>query len=160
MRSLRIAGIVGGLLLAGGAAPAFAHEPVPGYEPAAAGQCSAARLRVDLGRVDSGAGNRYAPLEFTNRSAIACTLSGRPELVLLSSFGAALPQRVTEAGGPSPVVTLEPGGTARAVLHWTVVESDCGEPAALRVTPPGGGPHTTIAFAVDRVCHIDVTPVT
>ncbi|MEV0597140.1 DUF4232 domain-containing protein [Nonomuraea cavernae] len=158
MRSIRIAGIVGGLLLAGGAAPAFAQS-VPGHEPAVAGQCSAARLRVDLGRVDSGAGNRYAPLEFTNRSETACTLYGRPELVLLSAQGAALSLPVSAADGPSPVVTLQPGDTAGAVLHWTVVETDCVTPTALQVTPPGGGPASTIAFAEERVCHIDVTPV-
>jgi hypothetical protein len=159
MRGLRIAGIVGGLLLAGGGVPAPARGHVPGAarDP---GGCSSAQLDVRLDRVDPGAGNRYAPLVFTNRSGADCTLRGRPALVVLDASGAPLPGAAPAADGPAETVTLEPGGSARSVLHWTVTADDCPDASALLVTPPGQGAATTLPFPAGRVCGtLDVTPV-
>ncbi|MBB6351413.1 DUF4232 domain-containing protein [Nonomuraea muscovyensis] len=159
MRGFRIAGIVSGLLLAGGAAPALAREPVPGAAEDPGG-CSPAQLDVRLDRVDPGAGNRYAPLVFTNGSGAGCTLRGHPALVVLDASGDPLPGGVLAVEGPGETVTLEPGGSARAVLHWTVTADDCPDASALLVTPPGQGAATTLPFPAGRVCGaLDVTPV-
>lgn len=185
MRCLRIAGIVGGLLLAGGAAPALARAPIPppvpppspaGTLPPRAGNqsagtqadetqaggepCGLTRLTVRLGRVDPGAGNRYAPLEFINRAPAACTLRGHPGLAMLDGDGDVLPGGVRPIEGPGEAVTLEPGGTVHAVLHWTVTATECLTATGLRVTPPGGHAATTVSFPGERVCgDLDVTPV-
>ncbi|MCA2222789.1 DUF4232 domain-containing protein [Nonomuraea aurantiaca] len=154
MKTFRIAALVGGLLLLGGAAPALAQESA---QPAAAPQrCSTTQLQVRLGRVDAGAGNRYAPLVFTNRSRATCTVRGYPGLVMLDERGDALRTRVRRTPGAHPKVTLRPGGSARAVLHWTVVESggetDCPGANRLLVIAPDDRTYTTIAFGADRVC--------
>lgn len=159
MRVLRIAVIMGGLLLAGGAAPALARGPVPGAETDPGG-CSPAQLDVRLDRIDPGAGNRYAPLVFTNRSGAGCTLRGHPALVMLDASGDPLPDGEPVAEGPEETVTLEPGGSARSVLHWTVTADDCPDASALRVAPPGQDTVTTLDFPAGRVCGgLDVTPV-
>ncbi|MEV0346739.1 DUF4232 domain-containing protein [Nonomuraea sp. NPDC050022] len=164
MKTFRIAALVSGLLLVGGAAPALAQETA--QQAGAPGRCSAPQLQVRLGRVDAGAGNRNAPLVFTNRSRAACTLQGYPGLVMFDKQGDALRTRVRRTPGARPKVTLKPGGSARAVLHWTVVETGtetaCPGAARLMVIPPDERAHTEIAFAVDRVCdqgRLDVTPI-
>ncbi|MEU7830808.1 MULTISPECIES: DUF4232 domain-containing protein [unclassified Nonomuraea] len=164
MKTFRIAALVGGLLLIGGAAPALAQET--GQLAAAPQRCSTTQLQVRLGRVDAGAGNRNAPLVFTNRSRATCTLQGYPGLVMFDKQGDALRTRVRRTPGARPKVTLKPGGSARAVLHWTVVETGtetaCPGAARLMVIPPDERAHTEIAFAVDRVCdqgRLDVTPI-
>ena len=45
---------------------------------AAAAPCTAAQLRVALGRGDNAAGTLYLPLVFTNQSGRPCTLRGYP----------------------------------------------------------------------------------
>ncbi|HUR01197.1 MAG TPA: DUF4232 domain-containing protein [Nonomuraea sp.] len=162
--TFRIVALVGGLLLAGGAAPALAQETA--QQSGAPGRCSAGQLQVRLGTVDAGAGNRYGPLVFTNRSRAACTLRGYPGLVMIDKRGDALRTRVRRTPGAQPKVTLRPGGSARAVLHWTVVESGtettCPGATRLLVIPPDERTHTEIAFPADRVCdhgRLDVTPI-
>ncbi|MEV0144479.1 MULTISPECIES: DUF4232 domain-containing protein [unclassified Nonomuraea] len=171
MRKLGIAGIIGGLLLTAGtactqtrpassaAAPSSPRSSTTG-RPAGAGGCSSGGLRVRLGRVDAGAGSRYAPLTFTNVSGATCVLSGHPGIALLDADGGHLPVRVRNLEGPGEAATLEPGASVRSVLHWTVVEPGCVSPAGLRATPPGGGPGVTVRLPGGPVCGgIDVTPV-
>ncbi|MEV0197038.1 DUF4232 domain-containing protein [Nonomuraea sp. NPDC050691] len=173
MRKLGILGIVGlGLLVAGTAfaqagpvAPALSRRPVRAHQavparPAASDVCSTGDLETRLGRVDPGAGNRYAPLTFTNVSDASCVLSGHPGVALLDAGGEALPVTVRHLEGPGEAATLEPGGSVRSVLHWTVVEPGCVSPAELRATPPGGGTGVTVRLPEGRVCGgVDVTPV-
>ncbi|MDR8412970.1 DUF4232 domain-containing protein [Nonomuraea sp. 3-1Str] len=181
MRKLGIAGIIGGLLLTAGTActqarpassAAASSAPVSSApvssttassttgRPAGADVCSAGGLRVRLGRVDPGAGNRYAPLTFTNVSGAACVLSGHPGIALLDADGGLLPVSVRNLEGPGEVATLEPGASVSSVLHWTVVEPGCVSPARLRATPPGGGPGVTVRLPGGPVCGgVDVTPV-
>uniref|UniRef100_UPI0013B36482 DUF4232 domain-containing protein n=1 Tax=Nonomuraea lactucae TaxID=2249762 RepID=UPI0013B36482 len=146
------------------------------------GGCAPAQLDVGLGRVDPGAGSRYVPLVFTNRSGAGCVMRGHPGLVMLDDAGAALPGTAEAVEGPGEAVTLEPGGSVEAVLHWTVTADHCAGAARLRVTPPPGAAGqgatapsgaveqevtppveqeltppgeraaTTIAFPADRVC--------
>jgi hypothetical protein len=181
MRTLTVAALA--LLLAGGAAPALAQPQaserqgserqvsgLQGSERQASGlqasaRCSAGRLRIRLGRVDAGAGNRYASLVFTNRSRSACTLKGYPGMVMIDGNGDALRTRVRRTAGSTPTVTLRPGRSAGATLHWTVVESgdeSCPGAARLLVIPPGEWTYASIPFPADRVCgggRIDVTPI-
>jgi hypothetical protein len=158
MRTFTVAALAGALLLAGGAAPALAQQ--------APGRCSAGQLHVGLGRVDAGAGNRYAPLVFANRSRSSCTLRGYPGLVMIDAQGDALRTRVRRTPGSRPKVTLRPGQSARAVLHWTVVESGgetrCPSASRLLVVPPDESTYATVGFGVGRVCddgRLDVTPI-
>ncbi|GGT05738.1 DUF4232 domain-containing protein [Nonomuraea spiralis] len=161
MRRFTTATIVAGLLLAGGAAPALAGES------AAAPRCTAAQLQVRLGTVDAGAGNRNAPLVFTNRSRTACTLYGHPGLIMIDKQGDTLRTRVRRTTGPKRQVTVKPGATARTSLHWTVIETgdekNCPSPSRLLVIPPDEQSYVNVPFAAGPVCdggRLDVTPLT
>ncbi|MER6947200.1 DUF4232 domain-containing protein [Nonomuraea sp. NPDC000554] len=156
---MRIAALMaGGLLLAGGAAPALAQQTPE--------RCTASRLQVRLDRVDPGAGNRYAPLVFTNRSGASCTLYGHPGLVMIDGKGDALRTRVRRGTEAERELTLKPGASARATLHWTVVETGaektCPTATRLLVIPPDERSYLTIGFPAGRVCddgRLDVTPL-
>jgi outer membrane murein-binding lipoprotein Lpp len=162
MRKFQIAALVaGGLLLAGGAAPAFAQDTA-----SAAPRCSAARLQVGVGRVDAGAGQRHATLTFTNRSRSTCSIYGYPGLIMVDKQGDTLRTRVRRASGAKARKTLRPGGRASATLHWTVIESggekSCPSAARLLVIPPDEHTYASIAFPAGQVCddgRLDVTPV-
>ncbi|GAA2266838.1 hypothetical protein GCM10010149_03970 [Nonomuraea roseoviolacea subsp. roseoviolacea] len=167
MRKLGIVGIVGlGLLVAGTAfaqtrpvPPVVSRKPVPA-RPVASDTCSSGDLELRFGRIDPGAGNRYVPLTFTNISGAPCVLSGHPGVALLDADGAALAVTVRHVDGPGAVATLKTGGSARSVLHWTVVEPGCVSPAGLRATPPDGGTGVTLPLPEGRVCGgVDVTPI-
>ncbi|MEU8325401.1 DUF4232 domain-containing protein [Nonomuraea sp. NPDC048881] len=160
MRRFTTATLVAGLLLAGGAAPALAGESAP------VRRCSAAQLQVRLGTIDAGAGNRNAPLVFTNSSRTACTLYGHPGLIMIDKQGDTLRTRVRRTAGPKHRVTVKPGGSARTTLHWTVVETGaetaCPSPARLLVIPPDERSYLNVPFDAGQVCdggRLDVTPL-
>jgi hypothetical protein len=167
MRKFQIAALVaGGLLLAGGAAPAYASAQDTAATQAAAPRCSAAQLQVGVGRVDAGAGQRHESLTFTNRSRSTCSIYGYPGLVMVDKQGDTLRTRVRRASGAKARKTLRPGGRASATLHWTVIESggekSCPSAARLLVIPPDEHTYASIAFPAGQVCddgRLDVTPV-
>ncbi|MFI6599878.1 DUF4232 domain-containing protein [Nonomuraea sp. NPDC050536] len=150
MKKFQIAALAAGLLLAGGAAPALAQES------ASVHRCGTAQLQVTLGHVDAGAGNRYAPLVFTNRSGTTCTLYGYPGLIMIDKQGDALRTRVRREPGPRHTVTVKPGRSASAIVHWTVIqvgsETTCPAPYRLMVIPPDETAHREIPFDVGQVC--------
>ncbi|WP_189221042.1 DUF4232 domain-containing protein [Saccharothrix coeruleofusca] len=95
------------------AAPPAATDP---------GRCSAAVLDGRVEPTDAGAGNRYGKLLVTNTGAGPCTLNGYSGLQLLAADGSQVPTQLERTADPGPsAVTLPPGGTAVANLHWTVV---------------------------------------
>jgi hypothetical protein len=109
-------------------------QPVP--------QCAAARLAVSVARDAEG---RWYPVEFTNTSRGACTLTGYPGIAAYDWRGAAYRQVGVPAGedvtGTAPRVLLRPGATAHADVDvWLVASGAACQPVTvtgLRVVPPG-----------------------
>ncbi|WP_214411787.1 DUF4232 domain-containing protein [Sphaerisporangium fuscum] len=134
--------------------------------PAAAGRCHSSDLSARVGRQDAGAGQRYAPLVLTNTSARACRLYGYVGLIMIDGKGDVLRTRTRRDGGKAVRVTLRPGASAHAKMHWTVVpvgrETRCPESARLIILPPDEvGTHLEIPF-VAGPCddgRIDVSPM-
>ncbi|MBQ0983994.1 DUF4232 domain-containing protein [Streptomyces sp. F63] len=105
------------------------------------GRCTRDRLDLSLGRVSAGAGNRYAPLVFTNTGPEPCSLRGHPGVTLIDSAGDRIGEPAERRGPNAPAVRLEPGGSAHAVLHTVaegVTDEPCWKPAArVQAYPPG-----------------------
>jgi hypothetical protein len=108
-------------------------------------ECRTADLSVHLKPGSPGAGQRYATVVLTNTSGHNCTVTGYGGLALLGAPGKGVPTELRRAPVPEPrTVGLAPGGSARSLLHWTVIPGGnepgaaC-EPTAVTVvvTPPG-----------------------
>ncbi|MEU9834100.1 DUF4232 domain-containing protein [Streptosporangium sp. NPDC048047] len=143
------------------AAPAAAAA-LPGT--AAPGRCRTGALSARVGRVDAGAGQRYAPLVLTNRFSGTCRVYGFPGLVMIDRGGDALRTRPRRENVRPQGVTLRPGASAHFRMHWTEVpsgrETTCPAAARLMVIPPDETAYLTIPFTA-RVCddgRIDLTP--
>jgi hypothetical protein len=125
-----------GVLLAPTAGATTASSATP--------QCSTADLSAQLKAGSPGAGQRYATIVLTNTSGRTCTVGGYGGLGLLGAPGQGVPTDLRRVASPAPTtITLAPGGSARSLLHWTVVpasneNSGTCEPAAVTavVTPP------------------------
>jgi hypothetical protein len=107
-------------------------------------QCSTADLAAQLRAGSPGAGQRYATIVLTNTSGRTCTVGGYGGLALLGAPGQGVPTDLRRNVSPAPTtVSLAPGGSARSLLHWTVIPATdesgtaC-EPTAVTavVTPP------------------------
>lgn len=129
------------------------------------GRCRTGRLRARVGEVDAGAGQRYAPLVLTNASERTCWVYGFVGLVMFDRNGDALRTRVRRESVPSRRVTLRPGVSAHARLHWTVVpgrrESTCPSAARLMIIPPDAIAHLEVPFT-SEVCgdgRLSITPM-
>ncbi|WP_165956279.1 DUF4232 domain-containing protein [Streptomyces hainanensis] len=123
--------------------------------------CSTDALSASLSPLNAAAGQRYAALVLTNTSETACRTQGWPGLTLESGDGAALPTTTVRDDSRAPTqLTLTPGASAWAQLHWTVVASDedagdgtCGpDPARLEVIPPDQEAATPADWAFGQVC--------
>ena len=109
--------------------------------PAAPHRCSTASLEVWLGLGPGGAalGSTFYPLEYSNITHHACRLSGSQRVSALSASG----KRIGKAadGPKGHVITLQPGGTAHAILQVgdAGIRHGCRLVTArgLRVFPPG-----------------------
>jgi hypothetical protein len=127
-------------------------------------RCRSAQLKITLGAVDAGAGNRYLPVRFTNRSKKACTLRGYPTVEGLNAKGHAV-TTARHAQGPRVVtVTLQPGQRVTATVHATAVPSgnatSCGpDYAGLRVTAPGGIRSAKVKVELPSCSGLSVTPI-
>ncbi|MFF4989851.1 DUF4232 domain-containing protein [Streptosporangium saharense] len=148
--------------------PAVAVKAVAGaaVSTGTAGRCRTGGLRVSVGRVDAGAGQRYAPLVLTNTSGRSCWVYGFVGLVMFDARGDALRTRVRRESVPAHRVTLRPGASAHARLHWTTVpsgrETSCPSAARLMIIPPDEVAHLEIPFT-GTVCgdgRLDITPMT
>ncbi|MGW0061806.1 DUF4232 domain-containing protein [Streptosporangium sandarakinum] len=131
---------------------------------AAPGRCRTGALSARVGRVDAGAGQRYAPLVFTNGSTRTCWVYGFPGLVTIDRNGDALRTRPRRENVRPQRVTLRPGASAHFRMHWTEVpsgrETICPASARLMVIPPDETAYLTVPFSA-RVCddgRIDLTP--
>ncbi|MEU6430860.1 DUF4232 domain-containing protein [Microbispora sp. NPDC046973] len=132
---------------------------------AAPERCRTTGLRARVGRQDPAAGNRYAPLVLTNTSAKTCWVYGFVGLVLIDGRGDVLRTRTRRESVTPHRVTLRPGASAHARLHWTVVpsghETRCPASARLMIIPPDEVAHLEVPFTA-TVCddgRIDARPM-
>ncbi|ACZ86125.1 DUF4232 domain-containing protein [Streptosporangium roseum] len=128
-------------------------------------RCRTGALAARVGAVDAGAGQRYAPLVVTNRSARACWVYGFVGLIMIDRNGDALRTRTRRESVQPRRVTLRPGAGAHARIHWTEVrsgrETRCPTSARLMIIPPDEVAHLEIPFTA-TVCddgRLDITPM-
>ncbi|MBO4271926.1 DUF4232 domain-containing protein [Microbispora triticiradicis] len=128
-------------------------------------RCRTTGLRARVGRQDPAAGNRYAPLVLTNASGRTCWVYGFVGLVLIDGRGDVLRTRTRRESVTPHRVTLRPGASAHARLHWTVVPTDhetrCPVSARLMIIPPDEVAHLEVPFAA-AICddgRIDARPM-
>ncbi|WP_151483940.1 DUF4232 domain-containing protein [Streptomyces albicerus] len=123
------------------APPADDGVTPPASSSAAPTRCTRDQLGLSLGRISPGAGNRYAPLVFTNTGSSPCSLQGYPGVTLLDSSGHRIGEPAKRQGPDSPSVTLKPGSSAHASLHTVaqgVTDKPCRRPAEqVQAYPPG-----------------------
>jgi hypothetical protein len=136
------------------ASSAPASSPAAGtIEP---GGCPTAALAVEALRASGAAGHQYAFLQFTNRSATACSLTGYPGVQLVKA-GAPLGQPAVRSGLPVHRVQLAPGHsvTARLVVASTC-EADKSDSVA--IYPPNRTERVVVPLSV-RGCPMSIDPV-
>ncbi|GII56485.1 hypothetical protein Pth03_48740 [Planotetraspora thailandica] len=116
--------------------------PVVG-KPSAIMACTGAQLKVTRGTPDAGAGQLYVPINFTNASKAACSLSGYPGVSYVAEDGVQSGNAAERTKEAASTVTLKPGVTAVALMRDSngVGGNDpksCGLDKALglRVYPP------------------------
>ena len=131
--------VIGAVLLGLASLTALA---VPSASAAAPRECTTAQLSAQLKPGSPGAGQRYATVVLTNRSASTCTERGYGGLALLGAPGQGVPTDLRRVSSPAPTVVLAPGASVRSLLHWGAVpagnEGATCEPTATAVvvTPP------------------------
>ncbi|MFH8989878.1 DUF4232 domain-containing protein [Streptomyces sp. NPDC017940] len=137
----------------------------PARRPPATPRCTADHLALSLGRVDAGAGNRYAPLVLTNTGTVTCALRGYPGVSLLDASGERVGHPAKRSGGMLPPVKLAPGKHAYAVLHTVapgLTDKPCWPRAQrVHVYPPGSKAALRAPATSFEVCGdtFDVTAV-
>ncbi|KUF16914.1 DUF4232 domain-containing protein [Streptomyces silvensis] len=142
------------------APPASGRASTPASDPAqrsaATPRCTADHLALSLGRGDAGAGNRYAPLVFTNTGTTACALRGYPGVSMLDASGERIGHPAKRSGSALPPVELAPGRHAYAALHTVargLTDKPCW-PRAQRVNvyPPGSKQYLRAPARSFEVC--------
>lgn len=143
------------------AAPTSSTGPATPGTPAGPGRCHTADLTAHLRPLDSAAGQRYAAVQLTNRSASTCRVFGYGGVQLLDANHQPLPTRqVRDPLAPPRLVLLEPGASASSRLHWGVVPADTESqtgpceptPAQLLVTPPDETQPIAVPWPYGPVC--------
>jgi Protein of unknown function (DUF4232) len=122
-----------------------------GGSPGGLAACAAAQLKLGLTNTGALGGQAGGYLRFTNDGPAACQLDGWPAVVAVTAAGKATTLRhaqstmygAWQAPSPLPTVTLQPGGSAYAVV--ASADQPAGSAAScpapyvrLRVAPPGG----------------------
>jgi hypothetical protein len=113
--------------------------------------CVASQLKVGISNSGALAGQAGGYLRFINDSRTPCRLTGWPVVTGLTAAGTATLFRHAQStmfgawhyAAPPPVVTLQPGDSAYAVVvaddHPAGNDAHCPAPyVRLRVSPPGG----------------------
>ena len=118
--------------------------------------CQAAALGVQALRGSGAAGHQYAFLQFTNKSARTCSLTGFPGVQLLKG-GALLGKPAVRAKKPVTPILLAPGrsGTARLVGDSTcnAEKSD-----SVQIYPPNLTQKFVAPLSI-RGCPLTIDPV-
>jgi hypothetical protein len=130
-------------------------------------RCHTVGLSARLGFIQGAAGSRFGPLVLENRSHHTCTLYGYIGGQLYGGGGRRLPTRIVrDYSRPVRTVTLAPGRSAFADLHWAAIPSGgatrCPLPRSFAVTPPDERTQLRVRWTAGPVCghgRIDVRPV-
>jgi hypothetical protein len=122
-------------------------------------QCSPSMLSISVGQEQTGLGNRYLPLNFVNDSTTPCYLNGFPGVSFVDNNGNQIGNPAVESTWPHfGPVSLPPGASAQATLHFAVVgwypPSTCVPvtPAGIRVYPPGSFTSVIVPYNSEQVC--------
>jgi Protein of unknown function (DUF4232) len=146
---------------AASATPAVSATATPGPPtPADASieACVTSQLKVSLSNTGALGGQAGGYLKFTNGSRTPCRMSGWPIVSGLTAAGTATLLRHAQSTmfgawhytAPPPVVTLQPGDSAYAVVaagdQPAGNNAHCPAPyVRLRVSPPGDSGHVTVS---------------
>lgn len=125
--------------------PAVSSTPSASTTPSVTPACLSSDLQASLGQSQGAAGTFYHLIVLTNISASACTLYGYPGVSFVTGPGGSL---IGSPAGrnsviPDTLVTLQPGGTASALLGvvdtGVLPVSSCMPVMAdwLQIYPPG-----------------------
>ena len=131
-------------------------------------RCHTGDLSGRLGFIQGAAGSRFGPLVLKNRSYHTCTLFGFIGGQLYNAAGRRIPTRIVRDHSVAErTITLAPGRSARAELHWAAIPSGgatrCPVPRSFAVTPPDERTQLRVHWTAGRVCgrgRIDVRPIT
>jgi hypothetical protein len=136
--------------------PASSTPARPPATAAPAGGCATAALTVVALRGSGAAGHQYAFLQFTNKAAKSCSLTGFPGVQLLRA-GALLGKPATRAAKPATTVQLAPGHSATARL---VDDSTCNaeKSDSVQIYPPNRTEKVVVPLSV-RGCALTIDPV-
>jgi|SRR5271166_350252 len=129
--------------------PSLSLSPSPSL--ASIGPCAASQLNVSVTHSGALAGQAGGYLRFTNDSQTPCRMTGWPVVTGLTAAGTATPLRHAQSTmfgawhyvAPPPVVTLQPGDSAYAVVvaddQPAGGQARCPAPyVRLRISPPDG----------------------
>lgn len=124
-------------------------------------RCHTSELTGTLSASDAGAGQRYSTLTLTNSGGDTCTVHGYGGLGLTDGSGRQLPTSQLRVPSPAPTtVTLPPGGSVSAQLHWSAVPGTGDSPsgpcqptaATLQVIPPDETDALPVTWTGGPVC--------
>jgi hypothetical protein len=120
------------------------------------GGCPTSALAVAALRASGAAGHQYAFLQFTNRSAKACSLTGYPGVQLVRA-GAAFGKPATRSGLPISTVQIAPG---KAVTARLVDASTCNadNSDSVAIYPPNRTEQVVVHLSL-RGCPLTIDPV-
>jgi hypothetical protein len=118
--------------------------------PATGAACTTAQLKITLTHTGALGGQAGGYLRFTNDGTATCQMTGWPTVVAQTAAGSATTLKhaqstmygAWQAPNPLPVVKLQPGGSADAVVaaddQPAGTSTNCPAPfVRLRVSPPG-----------------------
>jgi hypothetical protein len=129
----------------------FAVLAAPAHA-AAAPRCHTADLSAHMGRVDAGAGSRFAPLVVRNTSTHACTVRG----YVGGRFVGHTTHVIRVTGNPVVTVALTPGKSAVSDMRWGAIPSGgathCPTPSTLEVTPPDETTQLKLKWSGGMIC--------
>ena len=134
-------------------------QHAPGAASSASiGACVTSQLKISITNTGALAGHAGGYLKFTNDSRTVCGMSGWPVVLALTATGSATRLRHVQSTmfgawhytAPPPVVTLQPGDSAYAVVaaddNAAGGNTHCPAPyVRLRVSPPGDSENVTIS---------------
>ena len=118
--------------------------------------CATSALTVAALRGSGAAGHQYAFLQFTNKSAKQCSLTGFPGVQLLRG-GVLLGKPAARANKPATTVQLAPGRSATARL---VGDSTCNaeKSDSIQIYPPNRTEKVVVPLSI-RGCPLTIDPV-
>jgi Protein of unknown function (DUF4232) len=136
-------------------------------------RCTFAELEISLGQMGAGLGHEGGTVLFENTGTSACALAGYPGVAALNSTGQQVAQAQRTPSGylggmetgstTPPLVELQPGGTASAMVEGTDVPvgnaTSCPTYAAVLVTPPTSTQSTRLTLSLPGCSPLQVHPV-